>query len=136
MSSQQNKAAILQVVRELEKGNLAIVEEMFSPKFAYHSATNVEGPLLGLEGARKMVTRGPSILADVRITVEDTIAEDDKVAVRWTFRGTYVGAPRDGFPKPGEKFTQVAMSMYRFADGKIEDDSSLQLRFSGHCELL
>jgi hypothetical protein len=33
MSSQQNKAAILRIVRELKEGNLELVEQMFSPKF-------------------------------------------------------------------------------------------------------
>ena len=44
------------------------------------------------------------------------------VAVRWTFRGTYQGEAKLGFPSPGERCVAVTISTYRFVDGKIEDD--------------
>ncbi len=73
-----------------------------------------------------MVKRGAPVLADVRIKVEAIIAKDDRVAVRWSFRRSYVGEAWDSFPKPGEEFNLAAISMYRFADRKIEDDRSIE----------
>ena len=120
MSAEENKAIIVRVIDELKKGNLGIIDEVFSPNFAFHSHINPNGPLRGLEGARKMVTS--SVFSDLQVTIEDIFAAGDKVAVRWTFRGTYQGEAKPGFPKPGERCTLVAISMYRFANGKIKDD--------------
>lgn len=54
--------------------------------------------------------------------VEHIIAEDDRVAVRWTFTGVYRGEETPGCPRPGERITFGSMSFYRFANGKIEED--------------
>jgi predicted ester cyclase len=120
MSVEQNKATIRRVIDELRKGNLDIVDQAFSPNFAFHAHTHADRPPRGLEGARTMVTS--SVLGDVRATIEDIFGEGDRVAVRWTFRGVYRGEPKPGFPYPGEPCTIVAISTYRFVDGKIEDD--------------
>jgi predicted ester cyclase len=63
-------------------------------------------------------------------TVEDLFAAGDKVAVRWTFRGTYRGEARPGFPQPGERCTWGSISIYRFADGKIAEDWGVDARAS------
>ena len=122
MSAEENKAIFLRFLDELKKGNLGIIDEVCSPNFAFHSHTNPDGPLRGLEGARKLITRSRSVFPNVQSTVEDIFAEGDKVAVRWTFRGIYQGEAKPGFPNPGERCTLVAISIYRFANGKIEDD--------------
>ena len=67
-----------------------------------------------------------SALSDVRATIEDIFGEGDRVAVRWTFRGTYRGEAKPGLPTPGERCTVVAISTYRFVDGKIEDDWGIE----------
>ena len=69
-----------------------------------------------------MTARSVAAFPDLQGTVEDIFAEGDKVAVRWTFRGTYQGEAKPGFPKPGERCILASMSMYRFVDGKIEED--------------
>ena len=120
MSVEENKAAIRRVIDELRKGNLGIMNETFSPNFAFHSHTHADQPLRGLEGARTMVAS--SALSDVHATIEDIFGEDDRVAVRWTFRGIYRGEAKPGFPSPGQRCTVVAISTYRFVEGKIEDD--------------
>jgi len=54
---------------------------------------------------------------DVQGTIEDMVAEGEKGAAPWTFRGTHTGeSPLTGAPT-GEPFTLVAMSLYRVADG-------------------
>lgn len=120
MSVEENKTTIRRVIDELAKGNLGIVEEAFSRNFAYHSHRHTNPSLRGLEGARVM-TSG-SDLAETQVTIDDIFGEGDRVAVRWTFRGVYRGTPKPGYPQPGERCTIVAISTYRFVDGKIEDD--------------
>jgi len=80
MSADENKATIRRVIDALKKGNLGIIDEAFSPNFAFHSHINPNGPLCGLEGARTMVTN--SAFSDLQVMIEDIFGEGDKVAVR------------------------------------------------------
>ena len=73
------------------------------------------------------MTLGRSLYKDAQTTIEDILAEGDKVAVRWTIKATYNRASRAGFPNPGEHVTVGSMSMYRFVEGKIEDDWGVEV---------
>lgn len=55
---------------------------------------------------------------DIQWTLEEMIAEEDKVAARFTMRGTHDGA-FFGVPPTGEKIAVQAMNFYRLADGQI-----------------
>ena len=121
MSAEENKAIFLRFLDELKKGNLGIIDEVCSPNFAFYSPNHPDWPR-GLEGARKLIALSRSLFSDVQSTVDDIFAEGEKVAVRWTIRGIYQGESKPGFPKPGERFILGAISIYRFANGKIEDD--------------
>jgi predicted ester cyclase len=61
-------------------------------------------------------------LADAQSKVDDIFAADDKVVIRMTIRGRYIGEPKIGFPNPGEQFAMGGVAIYRFVDGKIVDD--------------
>ena len=124
MSAHENKAIFLRFIEELGRRNLATVEEVCSPSFRFYSPNSPNFPR-GLEGARMLVNRGRD--SDVEARIEDIIAEGDKLAVRWTFTGTYRGDPQPGYPKPGQKLTFGSMSFYRFANGKIEGDWGLDV---------
>jgi len=124
MSAQENKAIFIRFIEELGRGNVGIIDEVCSPNFRFYSPNSPNFPR-GLEGARMLIGRGRNSNAQGRI--EDIVAEDDKVAVRWTFTGVYRGEPRPGYPQPGEKITLGSMSFYRFVDGKIEEDWGLDV---------
>jgi predicted ester cyclase len=127
MAAEENKAIFLHFLDELRKGNPGIIDEVCSPHFAFYSPQYPNWPK-GVEGARQLVTRARVDFPDMHSTVEDIFAADDKVAVRWTFRGTYQGETRPGFPQPGERCTWGSISIYRFADGKIEEDWGVDAR--------
>jgi predicted ester cyclase len=105
----------------LRKWERAFIDEVFSPHFVLPTVLTPGWPR-SLEGARKLFTTMLAAAPDVQGTIEDMVAEGEKVAVRWTFRGTHTGeSPLTGAPT-GTPFTLVAMSLYRFANGKIEED--------------
>jgi len=124
MSAKENKAIFLRFIEELGRGNVGIVDEVCSLNFRFYSPNSPNFPR-GLEGARMLVNRGQT--SEVQTRIEDIIAEDEKVAVRWTFSRIYRGEPRPGYPQPGERITLGSMSFYRFANGKIEEDWGLDV---------
>jgi hypothetical protein len=121
MTAEQNRAIFLRFIDELSKGNLAIIDEVCSLDFAFHSPNWPNWPR-GIEGARKLATYGGQLYRDARGTIDDIIAENDKVAVRWTIAGTWIGPQRPGLPPYGEKVAVGSMSWYRFVEGKIVED--------------
>jgi predicted ester cyclase len=58
---------------------------------------------------------------DIHFTVEDLIAEDDKVVVRVTFRGTHQGIFM-GIAPTGRQVTGIGVELARLADGKIVEE--------------
>jgi steroid delta-isomerase-like uncharacterized protein len=55
---------------------------------------------------------------DVHITIEDQVAEGDRVVTRWTARGTHTGAFQ-GIPPTGKRGSMTGIDINRFADGKV-----------------
>jgi predicted ester cyclase len=121
MTTQPNKAIFLRFIDELRRGNLAIIDEVCSPDFVFHSPNWPDWPR-GIEGARKLATYGSQLYRDVHTTIDDIIAENDRVAIRWTITGTWIGPQRPGSPPAGQKVTVGSMSWYRFVEGKIVED--------------
>ena len=90
MSLEENKAMLRRIAEAFNRRDLTFVDEVFSPDFVLHDPAGPGWPR-GLEGARKMFTSAVVTAPDLQITIEDIFAEGDKVAVRWTFRGTLRG---------------------------------------------
>jgi hypothetical protein len=79
------------------------------------------------EGAVERETGGPLLFSDAQTKLDDVFAADDKLVIRMTIRGTYVGEDVPGFPKKGERFAMGGVAIYRFVDGKIVDDWGIQV---------
>jgi hypothetical protein len=102
-TSQENLAIFKRFIRELGKGNYDIISEVCSPDFAFHSP-NFPGWPRGLEGATKIAQAGAKLIKDAEQTIDDLFATEDRVVMRTTIRGTFVGEPTPGFPANGERF--------------------------------
>ena len=59
-----------------------------------------------------------SAFPDFHVTIEDQIAEGDRVATRWTMRGTHEGEFR-GISPTGKQITVTGIGIFRFSDGKV-----------------
>jgi ketosteroid isomerase-like protein len=129
ISAEDNKAIVLRLFSELRKGNISALDEVCSPDFAFHSPNFPNWPR-GLEGARAVATLAQSVFTDRQSTIDDVFSAEDKVVVRWSIRGKYMGEPKPGFPNPGERFAMGAVAIYRLVDGKIVDDWGIQVACS------
>ena len=92
----------------------AIQDKYYDPKFVYHMASGEMDYARTKQIGREMSSAFP----DRTVTIEDVMAEGDKVVVRYTMKGTHKGTFR-GIPGTGKKFTQGGISIYRIKDGKI-----------------
>jgi len=125
--SAENKAIVRRLFEEvINKGNLAVVDEIIAPNLVLHDPT-VPGLPGGLEGAKQIATMVRTGFPDVHYTIEDIIAEGDRVVVRFTFRGNHKGDFR-GITPTGEQVTVTGISIYRVVGGKIEEDWGVAVR--------
>ncbi len=119
MSAEENKALTRRFYEEIfNKRNLALTEELTSPGAVSHEAT--PGTADGPEGVRQVVQMLTSAFPDLHMTIEDLIAERDKVVAFTTLSGTHQGAFM-GIPPTGKHFTQRQIHILRFTDGKLAE---------------
>lgn len=113
---EKNKAITIRAEELWNTGNLAIADEICATDFVNHdpNAPDVRD-LESYKGFIGMVRTG---LPDFHVTIEDLVTEGDKVASRWTARGTHQGE-FFGIPPTGKQATWTGMTIYRFAGGKI-----------------
>lgn len=116
MSTQENKTLIGRFNDEVwNKGNLAVIDEVFADDAVWHSAPPGMPPTR--EGLRQMIIGFRGAFSDTRTTVDEQISEVDKVAWRWTFQGTHTGELM-GIPPTGKQITFTGISIDRIVNGK------------------
>ena len=117
--SDANKATLRRFLDEaFSKGNLAAVDELIADIFVDHSPPpDISGDKAGMKQIVKLFR---SAFPDMRVTVEDMIAEGDKVAVRVVTRGTHKGELM-GIAPTGRSVTINEQHIVQFANGKITE---------------
>ena len=116
MSTEANKASVRRFYDEVfNKKNRAAIDEFIDPTQVDHAAP--PGTPGGLEGANQTLTMYLTAFPDLHFTVEDLIAEGDKVVARLTTRGTQQGVFM-GIPPTGKHVTVTAIDINRLAGGK------------------
>ncbi len=120
MSAEENKAAVRCWYEEgMAGGNLAVIDELFTADVVDHTPqAQAAGP--GREGLKRYVAGVRASMKDIRVTVEDMIAEGDKVVTRFTLRGTIEGDFM-GIPAAGKAMTLMVIDILRFEGGKIAE---------------
>jgi predicted SnoaL-like aldol condensation-catalyzing enzyme len=107
MTTDDNKALVRRFIREIfEQGRVESVDELCAEDFIGHTWGEMDR-----DGLRKTTARVGEALADVHFTVEDEIAEGDRVAVRVTASARQVGV--------GRSYTIGEIHIFRFRDGKV-----------------
>src|SRR2546426_7483276 len=122
MSTEDNKTLMRRFFEEVyTKKNLAALEEFIAPNHIDHSAAAASLPV-GPEGSRQAIGMMLTAFPDLHVTVEDMIAEGDKVVVRMTMRGTQQGA-FGSIPPTGKQVAVSTIDIVRIEVGKIAEDS-------------
>jgi steroid delta-isomerase-like uncharacterized protein len=114
MSAEENRAFLRRFYEEvLNKGNLDFIDEICAPDYVEHAH---ESPSPDREGLKREMAMLRGAFSDLHVTVEDLVAEGDKVVARTTARGTHSGALM-GLPPTGKVVTVSGMDITRFAGG-------------------
>jgi steroid delta-isomerase-like uncharacterized protein len=118
MSTEQNKAIIRQLIEELiNQNNLSLGEQLMAADIIEHEELPPGIPT-GIEGTKIMFTMLHNAFPDFKATINDLIAEDDKVVVFMTWTGTQHGEWM-GLPPSGKPMSINVMDIFRVADGKL-----------------
>ena len=116
MSTEENRVLVERFVEEFwNEGNLSTADELMAPDTQIHLPTGDVVDVGGLKGFAG-VFRGS--FPDWHSTFEELIAEGDRVAERWTGRGTHRGELQ-GIPPTGKRVEVPGSVFYRIVDGKI-----------------
>jgi steroid delta-isomerase-like uncharacterized protein len=119
--SEENKAIIRRLEQEVfTQGNLDVLEEIYAPNYVGHDPTNPED-IRGLEAAKQDAADYRKAFPDLQVTIEDLIAEGDKVATRVRFRGTHQGE-LEGIAPTGRRVESTGIIISRIEGGKIAED--------------
>jgi steroid delta-isomerase-like uncharacterized protein len=119
MSTETNKAVVHRYVEEgFNAANMAVIDELFVTDFVHHDPS--VPTVRDLEGLKQLILAQHAAFADVRTTIEDLVADRDKVVKRFTVRGTHTG-DFNGIPPTGKQFTLEGIDILRLVDGKIQE---------------
>jgi steroid delta-isomerase-like uncharacterized protein len=119
MSTEENKAIVRRFWGVWEEGNIDLVDELLAPDYVNHTPATPDQPT-GPEGVKGVVAMFRSAMPDLRVIIEDTIAEGDKVAVRYTLEGTHEGE-LFGVPPTGKRLSIKSIAVERVSEGRIRD---------------
>jgi steroid delta-isomerase-like uncharacterized protein len=119
MSTETNKTVLKRFFEELfTRGNLSVADEIVGANYVNHNAVPGETP--GREGLKGFVTYLRTAFPDIHFTVEDQIAEGDKVVTRWRVTGTQQGEFA-GIPATGKPVNVTAINIHRVSNGQIQE---------------
>ncbi|MCA1717103.1 MAG: ester cyclase [Actinobacteria bacterium] len=116
MSAEENKALVRRFVEEFwNEGNTTAADELMVIDAAIHMPT---GEVVDLDGLKSFAGTWRESFPDWHSTFEELIAEGDRVAERWTGRGTHRGELQ-GIPPTGKRVEVPGSVFYRIVGGKI-----------------
>ena len=87
-----------------------------TPDITYHGLEEVKG----LENFKQWIGEDLKAFPDMNITIVDSFGEQDKLAMRWTLKGTFAKELRGSQPSH-EKFETQGVEIFHFQDGKIKE---------------
>jgi steroid delta-isomerase-like uncharacterized protein len=117
MSTEQNKALVRQMVEEVfNRGNIILADTFLAPDFVEREELPPGVPR-DREGVKQLTAMFRGAFPDFKVTIDDLIAEGDKVVIRATWNGTQKGEFM-GIPPTGKRVSFGVIDIIRMAGGK------------------
>jgi len=112
MSLEENKAIVRRFIEAYNKRNLDLFDDLLAPDYYDHTSK------VGIEGLKQLMNMAFKAFPDFHETIEDIIAEGDKVWARITFTGTHKGEFM-GIAPTGKKIATEMVDIFRIVNGKL-----------------
>jgi steroid delta-isomerase-like uncharacterized protein len=119
ISMEENKSLARRSWEIVSQRDLVPLEDVYAADLVWHEP---DQDVQGLEEAKQFYSTNLSAFPDLNATVEDVIAEGDKVVTRWTMRGTHRGETEE-FGLPTNRQVEIkGLTMHRIEGGKIVEE--------------
>jgi predicted ester cyclase len=118
MTAINNKEVVQGMLHLMEKGDRENVSKYFASEWVNHDLSLP--PLKGWEGAKQLIALWSSF-SNRTITIEDSVTEGDRVAIRFLISGTHTG-PFMGIAPTGKAIRVTGTGIFRIAEGKATDN--------------
>ena len=115
MSAEENKALARRSWEALDNPDL--IDEVYASDLVWHRRQTS-----GTQEAKQLISLYKRAFPDMNVSVEDVVAEGDKVVTRVTLRGTHQGETEEFGPPTGRQFEGYLITISRIEGGKIVED--------------
>ena len=121
--SEENKATVRRLLEEgFSQGHTEVVDEVLNPNFVCYDPNSEAGEVRGAETIKQEIEWFRNAVPDLTYTVEDQVAEGDKVVTRYTASGTHQGE-FFGVPATGNRIEMSGIQIDRFDEsGKLVEE--------------
>jgi len=117
--SESSKALVRRLIEEgMNNGNERVIEELIAPNFTAHEQEEMR--MIGVDGFKELLGVYRTAFPDMRLTIEEIVAEGDKVVTWATFTGTHRG-PLQSLPATGKAVKVKDVDMFRVQAGKVAE---------------
>ncbi len=115
---EDNKALVRRFTEEVaNQGNLDVADELLAPNFVDHDV--IPGKVGGIEDVKRWIAERRASFSDLHFSIEEQIAEGDKVVTRIISSGTHDRNEYRGLAPRGARITMETVNIYRVVEGKI-----------------
>jgi predicted ester cyclase len=119
MSAQENKALVRRIFEEgINQNQPNVFNELIDPSYVNY---DFPAPSAGPEGFKMVIGMFHAAFPDMRVTLEEELAEDDKVITRGYFTGTHQG-DFQGIPPTGKQIKVKYIDIWRVTNGKLVEN--------------
>ncbi len=114
--SQDNLTLARRAIEEVwNRGNYEVLPELVANDILIHAAPD---DIHGHEGIRQFYDSLRQAFPDIHFTIEDQLADGDRIATRWSAQGTHKGMFQ-GLPATGKRVSLTGIDIDRFVNGKV-----------------
>jgi steroid delta-isomerase-like uncharacterized protein len=116
--SEDNKAVARRVFDAFNTGDVSSLDEVIAPDAEDHDPQNPNRHVRGPDGLKQTIQMYRAAFPDLKMTIEEQIAEGNVVATRWVSVGTHEG-DLPNLPASGRQVTVTGIGIDRIENGKI-----------------